>query len=87
MTQSIIVYRNPMEAAFWEAITNTDFPVVLFIVLTLLISVGLFILYDHITRRMRSKAPKAWRVVNDYSNLAIVVILAMSFVSSYFILV
>ena len=83
-TQSIIVYRNPMEAAMWEGIMNSDFPIILFCILTLIISVALFLIYDKVKRHLSYRVDKA---LNRWSDAVIVAILAVSCTSSYFILV
>lgn len=82
-TQSIIVYRNPLEAAMWESVMNSDSPIILIVILALVISVVLFIVYEWVCRRsFRIK-----RVLDDWNNAVIIAILAISFTASYFILV
>jgi hypothetical protein len=48
MTQSIIVYRNPLEAALWES--DTLPALVVFVILTGIIAVALFSAYDKVMR-------------------------------------
>ena len=82
-TQSIIVYRNPLEAAMWEGIMSGGFPVILFMILMLVISVMLFIGYEWVCRRsFRIK-----RILDDWNNTVIVAILTAAAAASYFILV
>lgn len=83
-TQSIIVYRNPMEAAMWESIMNSDFPIILFIVLALIISVTLFLIYDKVNRHLPCRVAL---ILDRRSDAVIALILAVSFISSYYVLV
>ena len=82
-TQSIIVYRNPLEAAMWEGLMNREVPIILICVLALIISVGLFMLYDWLSKRSH----RVRLALDKFNNLVIVVILAASFIASYLILV
>lgn len=59
MTQSIIVYRNPMEAAFWEGASNASFfpivvGVVAFFIVFLLIQ---YLIVDRFYRWNRNSLP------------------------------
>ncbi len=77
--QEVIVYRNPMEAAIWNGIMNSDFPIILFCVLMLVISVGLFALQNKFIIN------KWW--YNKYNEWVLAGTLLVSGVASYFILV
>ena len=45
-TQSIIVYRNPVEAAFWES--NMLFPMIIAIAAALIVAVSISTIFDKV---------------------------------------
>lgn len=77
--QEVIIYRNPLEAAMWHGIMDSDFPIILFVVAMLIVSVSLFLLQDKFIGR------KWWYVRN--SDWFIAGTLLVSAVASYFIVV
>lgn len=49
--QSVIIYRNPLEAAVWESLMNGGFIIVLAFILAALVGVGVYWLIDNYTDR------------------------------------
>lgn len=66
-TQSIIVYRNPMEQAFWETVMNGQFfPVIAAIIVFFVVLLTAHNLLERFNR------PRAWNSpVNGYVSLAL----------------
>lgn len=63
--QSVIVYRNPIEAAFWEGATSaTFFPIICGIVVFFTV---LLVLQMQVVERMKSQ----YRGVASYVNMGI----------------
>lgn len=55
--QSIIVYRNPLEAAFWDSMMNGGFVVVLAVMAAALVSVGVYVQIE----KLHQHAYVKWR--------------------------
>lgn len=56
MPDSIIVYRNPLEAAFWEG--GYAFPLIVFMVVTVIVAAILMKSAEHLFRPRRHVAEK-----------------------------
>lgn len=76
-TQSIIVYRNPIEAAFWEG--GMALPIFSFILISLLLIVSSNSLLDKLFTTMKWRK---WGGKYVYSQYALI---ASSLVASFFI--
>jgi ABC-type sugar transport system permease subunit len=55
--QSVIIYRNPLEAAMWESLMNGGIWVVLAVIVAALVGVGV---YSLINRNVRSYNIRPW---------------------------
>ena len=76
-TQSIIVYRNPIEAAFWEG--GYALPVFCFILAFLVVMLPLIKVQDFVFRRAKWRM---WGPAYSYSGYAVI---AFSLVAAFFI--
>lgn len=74
-TQSIIVYRNPAEAAFWES--GLAFPLFGSLLTFLVLTVVLGSVFENLARRFLSRSQHYW-TIRKYLSHAVVVVAVVS---------
>jgi len=85
-TQSIIVYRNPLEQAFWEGTMSGGFPLLCAIIIACCVTVAVCSVWDNIFQRMTALNKPAnvrnfaRRMTHNTDKVAIVTAIATVFV-------
>ena len=80
-TQSIIVYRNPVEAAFWES--GMVSPLIIFLVLFFVIFVPSATIINRLANQARRRGKISRRWLNTIENYATYAMILVSFAASY----
>lgn len=82
--QSIIVYRNPMEAAIWESFSNGGFEIMAVFMLSF--SGAFFLIYQVLKLVSRFGGRKYIRYEQEYATHSIFVSIFIAAVSVYFVI-